>query len=76
MDQNSLISIIFEIENDEKLLDYMTYDGAPIWMIGRYHLLYKIVGGRLLGYESSNRDRKISIKMMALNLVCWLLNLR
>ena len=65
MDQNSLISIIFEIENDEKLLDYMTYDGAPIWMIGRYHLLYKIVGGRLLGYESSNRDRKISIKMMA-----------
>lgn len=65
MDQNNLISKIFEIENDTKLLDYTTYDGIPIWMIGRYYLLYKTAGGKLLGYESSDRERKVSAKIVA-----------
>lgn len=61
---NNVISKIFEVENDKELLNYVTYDKVPIWMISRYHLLYRLAGGKLLGYESENRNRKFSAKII------------
>lgn len=76
MDQATLISKIFDIENDTKLLNYTTHDGVPIWMISRYHLLYKTAGGKLFGYKSSDRDRKVSVKIIAHILKVVIYNLK
>lgn len=52
------------MENDAKLLDYVTYDGVPVWMMSRFYLLYHIVGAKLYGYSPAVRDRKVSPGML------------
>lgn len=60
--QKEKSALIFEIENDNKLLDFTTYDNVPIWMLSRWYLLHDIVGGKLLGYKSPDRVRGINKK--------------
>lgn len=57
-------SILFRLEDDSKLLDHQTSDGIPVWMIARWYLLYSVVGGKLYGYQTPVRNRKISSGMV------------
>ncbi len=59
------LASIFELENDPHLLDFKTYDDVPIWMIGRFYLLYRVVGGKVFHYQSPDHNRRISLKMIS-----------
>ena len=55
---------LLEIEDNPKLLNYLTYDNVPIWMIGRYYLLYNIAGAMLYEYSPQVRRRRMSFQMI------------
>lgn len=50
---------ILELENDSRILDFVTYDGVPIWMMARQFLLYSIVSQNELGFTAPARTRKV-----------------
>ncbi len=51
--------MLFSIERNKEILDYVTFDGVPIWMIARYYLLYNVLGGKLMNFKSPERMRKL-----------------
>lgn len=65
---------IFEIENSNDIMSFLTSDGIPIWLMSKYYLQYHVLGGKLLNVRSSLRDRKFSTKMIPFLLKAGLYN--
>ena len=55
---------ILEIENDPHILDFMTYDNVPIWMIARFFLLYNIIGQEEFNFHTPIRSRRATGAMI------------
>lgn len=60
-----LIKDIFETENDSHLMSFKTKDGIPVWMIGKYYLMFNLLSSRVLQYKSPLRYRRVSFKMFS-----------
>lgn len=66
MEKEQFIDKIFETENDAHLMSFKTSGGIPVWLMGKYFLMFNVLSSRVLHYKASIRHRKISIKTFKL----------